>query len=95
VTKRAAGCGKTGEIAGVEAGQDDRQELGRQLQQLGRRLCRGGWRQELGVQLVGDVQTVSGLLVAEARRGELALVGRGAQRGELRSNHVALLAALN
>jgi len=78
-TKRAAGCGKTGEIAGVEVGQDDRQELGGQLQQRESRLCRVGQPQEVGAQLDGDGQARGNLLVAEARRGELTLVGRGAQ----------------
>jgi len=80
-TKRSAGCGEAGEVASVEAGQDDGQELGGQLQQRGSRLSRGGWRQKVGAQLGSDGEALGSLLVAEARRGELALAGRGAQGG--------------
>ena len=45
----------------------------------------------MGAQLVGDGQTLGSLLVAEARRGELALAGRGAQGGQgCGAGHVAL-----
>ena len=62
----------------VEARQDDRQEFGGKLQQQGRRLRRDGrgWRQEEGAQSVGDNEALCYLLVAVARRGELALAGR-------------------
>ena len=45
----------------------------------------------MGAQLDGDGQTLGSLLVAEARRGKLALTGRGTQGGKgCGGGHVAL-----
>jgi len=76
--QQPTGYGEKGELTLVEAGQDDSQEFGGKLQQQGRRLRRDGrgWRQEEGAQSVGDGEALCGLLVAVARRGELALAAR-------------------
>ena len=63
-------------------GQDVGQELGGQLQQLSRRLHRGGrsWkRQEKPAQLIGDSQSLVSVLVVEALRGGLAHTGQCGQ----------------